>query len=93
MADERWLTAEEIADRLQVHIETVRRWLRAGQLKSTFLGRKAGYRIRESDFEAFMETGPKETAARTSQTAAATLPATGQRRPEGKVSIARTWTR
>lgn len=59
MADERWLTVEEIAELLRVDVETVRRWLRAGRLKGTLLGRKAGYRVRAGDFEAFMEQGAK----------------------------------
>ena len=55
MAEERWLTVEEIVDLLKVHEQTVRRWLRDGQLRGVLLGRKAGYRIRERDFEAFLE--------------------------------------
>jgi excisionase family DNA binding protein len=54
MADERWLTVEEIVDLLKVHEQTVRRWLRAGELRGVLLGRKAGYRIRERDLEAFL---------------------------------------
>ncbi len=55
MAEERWLTVEEIVDTLKVHEQTVRRWLRDGELRGVLLGRKAGYRVRESDFEAFLE--------------------------------------
>jgi len=59
MAEERWLTVEEIVDLLKVHEQTVRRWLRDGQLRGVLLGRKAGYRIRESDLEAFL--GARDT--------------------------------
>jgi excisionase family DNA binding protein len=55
MTEERWLTVEDIVDMLKVHEQTVRRWLRAGQLRGVLLGRKAGYRVRESDLEAFLE--------------------------------------
>ena len=53
--EDRWLTVEEIADKLQVHIETVRRWIRAGELPSLALGRRAGYRIKAADFEEFLD--------------------------------------
>ncbi len=48
------LTVEEIADRLRIHEETVRRWLRAGQLKGIRLGSKSGYRVAQADFDEFM---------------------------------------
>ncbi len=54
MSDERWYTVEEIVETLKVHEQTVRRWLKAGELRGILLGRKAGYRIRASDFEAFL---------------------------------------
>ncbi len=52
--DERLLTVEQIAERLQVSIHTVRHWLRTGQLPGYLLGRKAGWRVREGDLDAFM---------------------------------------
>jgi excisionase family DNA binding protein len=55
VAEEQWLTVEQIAERLQVHIETVRRWIRSGDLQSIRLGRRAGYRIRVADFEDFLD--------------------------------------
>jgi len=55
MTEERWFTVEEIVDLLKVHEQTVRRWLREGELRGVLLGRKAGYRIRESDLEVFLE--------------------------------------
>jgi len=51
---ERLLTVADICDRLQVHEETVRRWLRDGRLKGINLGGKSGYRIRESDLQDFL---------------------------------------
>ena len=54
MTDERWYTVEEIVDLLKVHEQTVRRWLRSGDLRGVLLGRKAGYRVRASDLAAFL---------------------------------------
>jgi excisionase family DNA binding protein len=56
MADEKWLTVSDIAETLSVDVETVRRWLRRNELRGVFLGRRGGYRIRESDLNAFLET-------------------------------------
>jgi excisionase family DNA binding protein len=47
------LTVPEVADYLRVDPETVRRWLRAGQLPGINLGR-AGWRIRENDLDKFV---------------------------------------
>ena len=48
-----YLSTQEIAVRLGVHGETVRRWLRAGELHGISLGR-AGYRIPEAEFQRFL---------------------------------------
>jgi excisionase family DNA binding protein len=56
MSEEKWLTVSDIAETLSVDVETVRRWLRRKQLRGAFLGRRAGYRIRESDLDAFLES-------------------------------------
>ena len=42
---ERFLTVAEVADRLDVTRETVRRWLRSGQLQGFRVSKKAGWRI------------------------------------------------
>jgi excisionase family DNA binding protein len=55
MVDERWFTVEQIADLLQVHPETVRSWLRSGRLKGRAFGGKTGWRVRESELNAFLE--------------------------------------
>ena len=60
------LTVEEVADRLSVHEQTVRRWLRDGQIKGMMLSRRAGYRIRASELEYVADEGlrpGKELAA------------------------------
>ncbi len=58
MSDDRWLTVAQIAERLQVHPETVRRWLRDGRLRGRNFGGKGGYRVRERDLEEFLDAEP-----------------------------------
>lgn len=63
MIDERWFSVDQIAERLQVTEETVRRWLRSGELPGRNFGGRTGYRIREADVNAFLErVGPREEA-------------------------------
>jgi excisionase family DNA binding protein len=52
---DRLLTVAQVAATLQVDDDTVRRWLRAGQLLGTNLGSRAGYRVRQSDLDAFLD--------------------------------------
>src|ERR1700686_124244 len=47
-----YLTTLDVAKRLDVSLDTVRRWLRSGELKGSPFGR-AGYRIEDADFQAF----------------------------------------
>ncbi len=51
----RWYTIVEIVEMLSVHEQTVRRWLKAGELRGTLLGRKAGYRVLGNDLQAFLD--------------------------------------
>lgn len=48
------LTAEEVAERLRVNVNTVRRYIRSGRLPAIRLGK--GYRIRSEDLEAFLRS-------------------------------------
>ena len=61
-----WLTVQEVAEDLQIHEETVRRWIRDGALPVADLGRKAGYRVKRADLDAFLDDRygrlPKEAA-------------------------------
>ena len=61
-----WLTVRDVAERLKVSEETVRRWVREGDLPALVLGRKAGHRIQSADLEAFIAAryglGSKEAA-------------------------------
>jgi excisionase family DNA binding protein len=57
MTSERFLTVPDIAERLAVTDSTVREWLRTGRLQGYLPGgRRAGWRIRESDLERFIES-------------------------------------
>jgi excisionase family DNA binding protein len=61
--DEQLFTVEEVASRLAVHPETVRKWIKNGQLRATNLGGRAGYRISRSALEQFLrerEEAPKD---------------------------------
>ena len=53
-----YLTTEEIAVLLKVHVITVRRWIVGGKLPATFLGKE--YRIVKRDFEAFLKKNKKK---------------------------------
>ncbi len=54
-AQREWLTVEEVADFFRVNVETVRRWIRAGDLPVLDLGGpRVGYRIKRSDLDAFI---------------------------------------
>jgi excisionase family DNA binding protein len=50
MENERLLTVQEVSDRLRVHPDTLRRWLRGGRIRGVMMGgRSGGYRIKESE--------------------------------------------
>jgi excisionase family DNA binding protein len=54
---DRLLTVADIAERLRLNPETVRRWLRDGRLRGIRLGeRRAGWRVSERDLAAFLST-------------------------------------
>lgn len=52
-----FVTVEDAAQRIGVHEQTVRRWLRTGQMEGTLITRQAGYRIREDEVERVLEEG------------------------------------
>jgi excisionase family DNA binding protein len=63
MMDEPLYTVEEVASRLAVHPETVRKWIKNGQLRATNLGGRAGYRISRTALEQFLrerEEAPRD---------------------------------
>lgn len=48
------MTVEQIAEELQVNIETVRRWLRSKELRGTRLSSQAGWRVRREELDRFL---------------------------------------
>jgi excisionase family DNA binding protein len=56
MADERLLTVDEVAERLRVHPESVRRWFRQGVLRGSKFGRRGGYRVSETELRRFIDS-------------------------------------
>jgi excisionase family DNA binding protein len=57
---EKLLTVPEVAEKLSVTEETVRRWLRSGKLQGTFLSRRAGWRIRPESVDKLLEVLDQE---------------------------------
>lgn len=58
MPEEKLLKVPQVAERLDVSQETIRRWLREGKLKGRLLGgTRSGYRILESEVERFIRDG------------------------------------
>jgi excisionase family DNA binding protein len=55
MADDILLTVEEVSRRLGVHMDTIRRWIRRGELPAISLGGSTGYRIAKADLEHFIQ--------------------------------------
>jgi excisionase family DNA binding protein len=55
------LTPEQVAEYLQVHVETVRRWLRSGELRGINLGGRSRWRVRREDLQRFIDSQPETT--------------------------------
>ncbi|MBE3561324.1 MAG: helix-turn-helix domain-containing protein [Ktedonobacteraceae bacterium] len=53
MNDEKLLTPEQVAERLQVTVQTIYTWMRSGYLPSVKMGRL--WRIRPSDLDEFIK--------------------------------------
>ena len=53
---EKWLTVEQLAERFQVDIKTVQRWLRRGKLQGYRLGEHGDWRVKESDLQEFLKS-------------------------------------
>jgi excisionase family DNA binding protein len=54
MQDRQHWRVPEVAERLRVDPETVRRWLRAGKLRGMLLSQQGGYRISDSELQRFI---------------------------------------
>ena len=55
---DRIYSVEEVSEILQVHIDTVRRYIKSGALRAAKIGK--AYRVQESDLQAFIEARIKE---------------------------------
>jgi excisionase family DNA binding protein len=57
MSEDRLLTVQEVAKRLRLNPETVRRWLRSGKLNGQVWSDRAGWRITEAEVMRFLREG------------------------------------
>lgn len=55
------LTISEVAQLLNVHINTVRRWSNQGTLKSYRIGSRGDRRFRQADIASFLLEGSEDT--------------------------------
>jgi excisionase family DNA binding protein len=55
MDEEKLLSVQDVVDRLGVHEQTVRRWIKSGELVAYALGDRAGYRVSPIDLQAFLD--------------------------------------
>lgn len=53
---EHWLTVADVAKRFDVTAETVRRLLRRGELPGMQISKRAGWRVRAEDVDAFIRS-------------------------------------
>jgi excisionase family DNA binding protein len=51
---EQLLTVADIAAHIGAHEQTVRLWIKRGELPASKFGTRIGYRIKRSDYEAFL---------------------------------------
>jgi excisionase family DNA binding protein len=55
MAPEKYLTVQDVASQLSVHPDTVRKWIKTGELEAIPLGGTAGYRITQTAVDKFIK--------------------------------------
>jgi excisionase family DNA binding protein len=53
-AADQLLTVADVAGRISAHEQTVRGWIKTGELKAARFGTRIGYRIKRSDYEDFL---------------------------------------
>ena len=64
-------TADEVAERLSLHVRTIRRYIRDGQLKAKRIGKE--YRITQADLDEFSGSGHAPTVAHARQVIVSTI--------------------
>ncbi len=62
------LTISEVAQLLNVHINTVRRWSNQGILKSYRIGSRGDRRFRQENIDSFLEQWNQDTTAKEKKT-------------------------
>ena len=79
MADEGFLTTEEVLEYLQVNLRTVYRLIKAGKIPAVRVGRQ--WRFRKRDIDAWLESQrPRQGRASAGPTRTAAIPAAGRPR-------------
>jgi len=64
MTDDELLTVDEVAERLKLHPETIRRWIRSRKLRAIRLGAtRSGYRVRMSEVERLLNSDQEQREA------------------------------
>lgn len=48
-----WLTSTDVAEEMGVHVKTVHRWIKKGDLPAMWLGGRTGYRITQEALDSF----------------------------------------
>ena len=76
-----WLTVRDVVELLEIHPDTVRRWIRTGKLPGKFFGGSMGYRIRRADLRGLL----RPTPARVPKTVE--TPASSQSRTPKEVQV------
>jgi excisionase family DNA binding protein len=60
MTDEHLLTINEVAERLRLNPETIRRWLNDGRMRGYLINQRAGWRIPESEIHRVLTEGTEQ---------------------------------
>ncbi len=52
--EDRWYSTSEVGLRVGMSIRGIRRLIQRGEIRATWIGGSAGYRIKDSDLEKFL---------------------------------------
>ncbi len=56
-----YYTVKEVADRLKVHPQTLKDWLRSGELEGVNFGGRTGWRVTDAQLRDFVERRTQAT--------------------------------
>ena len=62
--DSEYFTVREVAGKLKVHPQTVKDWLRAGDLEGVNFGGRSGWRVTDAQLRDFVERRTQATIER-----------------------------